>query len=122
MVVYVDDIVITYSDLSGTQQVKQDLNKEFQTRDLGLLKYFLEIEVLQSGHGIILSQRKFVLDLLKEIGMLGCKPMETPMEPNVKLFSRTVSEVDVGYFQSYSAMRSTPNVLAQLLFLEVLEF
>ena len=32
-----------------------------------------------------MSQRKYVLDILKEIGMLDCKPVDTPMDPNVKL-------------------------------------
>ena len=34
---------------------------------------------------IFLSQRKYVLDLLKEIGMLGCKAVETPIEVNHKV-------------------------------------
>ncbi|XP_068662841.1 uncharacterized mitochondrial protein AtMg00810-like [Aristolochia californica] len=99
MVVYVDDIVIIGSDLSGIQEVKQNLSKDFQTKDLRLLKYFIGIEVLQSRHGIILSQRKYVVDLLKEIRMFGYKPAITPMEPNIKLQGGTGNDVDVGRFQ-----------------------
>ena len=51
-------------------------------KDLGRLKYFLGIEVLRSNKGILISQRKYVLDLLTETGMLGCKPIETPMMMN----------------------------------------
>ena len=54
-------------------------------KDLGQLKYFLGIEVARLKHGVLLSQRKYVLDLLTETGMLGCKPVETPMEMNHKL-------------------------------------
>ncbi|XP_068639436.1 uncharacterized protein [Aristolochia californica] len=53
--------------------------------DLGLLKYFLGIEVLQSRHGIVLSQMKYALDLLEETRMMGCKPTDTPMDSNTKL-------------------------------------
>ena len=32
-----------------------------------------------------MSQRKYVLDVLEETGMLDCKLVDTPMDPNVKL-------------------------------------
>ncbi|RVW24045.1 Retrovirus-related Pol polyprotein from transposon RE1 [Vitis vinifera] len=53
--------------------------------DLGKLKYFLGIEIAQSSSGVVLSQRKYALDILEETGMLDCKPVDTPMDPNVKL-------------------------------------
>ncbi|RDX77850.1 hypothetical protein CR513_41960, partial [Mucuna pruriens] len=42
-------------------------------KELGKLKYFLGIKVVYSKHGIFISQRKYVLDFLKETGKLGCK-------------------------------------------------
>ncbi|RVX06285.1 Retrovirus-related Pol polyprotein from transposon RE2 [Vitis vinifera] len=57
----------------------------YLTKDLGKLKYFLGIEIAQSSFGVVLSQRKYALDILEEIGMLDCKPVDTPMDPNVKL-------------------------------------
>ena len=54
-------------------------------KDLGQLKYFLRIEVARSKNEISLSQRKYVLDLLAETGMLDCKPVETPIEMNHNL-------------------------------------
>ena len=51
-------------------------------KELGELKYFLGIEVARSKHGIFLSQRKYVLDLLTETSMLDCKPVDTPIEQN----------------------------------------
>lgn len=50
--------------------------------DLGLLKYFLGIEVARGPDGIFLSRRKYALDVLTEAGMLGCKPIDTPIEQN----------------------------------------
>jgi hypothetical protein len=54
---------------------------------LGVLKYFLRIEVTHSPKGIFLSQRKYTLNLLKETGKLGCKPASTPIENKNKLNS-----------------------------------
>ncbi len=65
--------------------MKQDLGRTFDIKDLGPLKYFLGIEVARSRRGISLSQRKYVLDLLQDTGMMGCKPASTPMDPNMKL-------------------------------------
>ncbi|XP_042023110.1 uncharacterized mitochondrial protein AtMg00810-like [Salvia splendens] len=51
-------------------------------KDLGPLKYFLGIEVLKSRKGIFFNQKKYVLDLLAEVGMIDCKPADTPMIQN----------------------------------------
>jgi transposase InsO family protein len=85
LVVYVDDIVITGDDTDGIQRLKTHLFKNFQTKDLGPLRYFLGIEVAQSSSGIAINQRKYALDILTETGMLDCRPIDTPMDPNVKL-------------------------------------
>ena len=54
-----------------------------QLRDL---KYFLGIGVARSKHGIFLSQRKYILDLLAKTRVLRCKPIDTPIEQNHKNF------------------------------------
>ncbi|XP_019161438.1 PREDICTED: uncharacterized protein LOC109158074 [Ipomoea nil] len=87
LVVYVDDIVITGSDTAGIVSLKTFLHSQFQTKDLGTLKYFLGVEVIRSKKGILLSQRKYILDLLTETGKLGAKPCNTPMIPNSQLTS-----------------------------------
>ena len=85
LIVYVDNIVITSSDQDGIRKLKQHLFSHFQTKDLGKLKYFMGIEIAQSKSGEVMSQRKYVLDILEETGMLDCKPVDTHMDPNVKL-------------------------------------
>jgi len=85
LVVYLDDIVLTGSDHHGISQVKQHLYQHFQTKDLGKLRYFLGIEVAQSNTGIVISQRKYALDILEEMGLMNSKFVDTPMDPNVKL-------------------------------------
>ena len=80
-----DDIVITGSDQDGIQKLKQHLFNHFQTKDLGKLKYFLGIEIAQSNSEVVISQRKYTLDILADTGMLNCKLVDTLMDPNVKL-------------------------------------
>ena len=85
LVVYVNDIVITGNDSTGISSLKSFLHGQFHTKDLEMLKYFLGVEVMRSKHGIFLSQRKYVLDLLSETGKLGAKPCSSPMAPGVHL-------------------------------------
>ena len=51
-------------------------------KDLGKLKYFLGIEVARNTEGMFLSQQKYALDVISEIGLLGTKPVTTPLEQN----------------------------------------
>ncbi|KAK8954626.1 hypothetical protein KSP39_PZI001744 [Platanthera zijinensis] len=85
LLVYVDDILITGNDTVGIQQIKEQLNSAFQTKDLGNLRYFLGLEVARRSDGLVLSQRKYCMDLLHDAGYSGCKPVETPMDANHKL-------------------------------------
>ena len=84
LVVYVDDIIITESDSKGIS-LKSFLHSQFHTKDLRMLNYFLGVEVMRSKQGILLSQRKYVLNMLSETGKLGAKPCSPPMAPNVQL-------------------------------------
>lgn len=85
LLVYVDNIVVTGNNEEEQHLLKENLPKEFEIKDLGMLKYFLSIKVAYSKARIFLSQRKYVLDLLAKIGMIGGKGAGTPMDPNTKL-------------------------------------
>lgn len=85
IVVYVDDIVLTGDSGDEIQKVKTFLRSVFDIKDLGLLKCFLGIEVARSKEGIFITQRKYVLDLLQETGMLGARPSDSPIEVNHRL-------------------------------------
>lgn len=79
LAIYVDDIVLTGDDIIEIEHVKQELNSEFQVKDLGELKYLLGMEVV-SRSGIYISRRIYILDLLKETGMQGYRPSDTPIQ------------------------------------------
>ena len=54
------------------------------------------IEITQFKSDVVMNQRKYALEILEETGMLDCKPIDTPMDPNVKLVPR---EGDPGRYQ-----------------------
>ncbi|WKA09424.1 hypothetical protein VitviT2T_027072 [Vitis vinifera] len=85
LIVYVDDMVVTGNDHEERKALQNYLSREFEMKDLGHLKYFLGIEVSRSSEGIFLSKKKYVLDLLQNTGMLGCQPVNTPIEEGLKL-------------------------------------
>jgi Reverse transcriptase (RNA-dependent DNA polymerase) len=85
LIIYVDDMIITGDDLEEIKRLEERLAGEFEMNSLGGLKFFLGIEVTRSKQDIILSQRKYILDLLIEVRMLECKSVETPVVVNVKL-------------------------------------
>nr|GEU46725.1 putative RNA-directed DNA polymerase [Tanacetum cinerariifolium] len=69
-------------------------------KDLGRLNYFLGIEVLRSKQGIFICQKKYVLDLLAETRMIDCKPVDTPMRVNQKLYMEEKAKLaDKGMYQ-----------------------
>ncbi|KAJ8765494.1 hypothetical protein K2173_014616 [Erythroxylum novogranatense] len=82
LIIYVDDMVITGDDVEEISKLQANLFEDFEMKDLGSLKYFLGIEVMRSNQGIYISQRKYILDLLAETGMLDCKPADTPIMLN----------------------------------------
>nr|CAN77556.1 hypothetical protein VITISV_039374 [Vitis vinifera] len=82
LIIYVDDMIITINDEEEISKLQEHLATEFEMKNLGGLKYFLGIEVARSKRGIFLSQMKYVLDLLSEIGMLDCRPADTLVVQN----------------------------------------
>ncbi|CAA7037262.1 unnamed protein product [Microthlaspi erraticum] len=89
VLIYVDDLLIGGTDPDAIVKFKGYLSQCFKMKDLGLVKYFLGIEVSRAPEGIYLSQRKYALDIVKECGLLGCQPVKTPMEQNHNLAKDT---------------------------------
>ena len=78
LVLYVDDLLTT-SEEHLIRKCKKELTAEFDMKDLGLLYYFLGLEVKQKGNYIFLNQGKYTVDLLTKFGLMDCRPTSTPM-------------------------------------------
>jgi len=80
-----DDLIFTRNSDADISDLKKFLKQKFKMKDLGELRYFLDIKVIQSPKGIWLLQRQYALNKLSKYGMTGCKPISIPLEQNVKL-------------------------------------
>jgi hypothetical protein len=83
--VYVDDLIITGNDNSFISYFLQALSTRFSIKDLGDLNYFLGVEVLPSSAGLLLTQHKYIRDLLTRTQLAGIKEVHTPMATNTFL-------------------------------------
>jgi hypothetical protein len=92
LLLYVDDLFLTGEE-KLIVECKKRLASEFEMKDLGLMHYFLGLEVWQSPERIFLNQGKYMVEILKRFDMLECKPMNTPMEAKLKLLVDTSSEL-----------------------------
>ncbi|CAN6701669.1 unnamed protein product [Malus baccata var. baccata] len=89
LLLYVDDIILTGDSDEGVQSVIQRLTTEFDMKDLGLLRYFLGLEIEYHSQGFFVHQSKYVKDLLHKTAMTDCKSCVTPSHPNHKLLKHS---------------------------------
>ena len=85
--IYVDDMLVTGNNPSEITNIKLHLDSTFCIKDLGVLHYFLGIEVIYSFAGIILTQHKFTKELLPNSGIKSFKTVVTPHPLNLKLLA-----------------------------------
>ncbi|XP_043810935.1 uncharacterized mitochondrial protein AtMg00810-like [Manihot esculenta] len=85
LLVYVDDVILTGNSVDAINKCKMALHSKFTIKDLGPMKYFLGLEVARSSHATIISQTKFICDVLKDVGMLQCKPASSPLPQGLHL-------------------------------------
>ncbi|CAL1415127.1 unnamed protein product [Linum trigynum] len=85
LLIYVEDMIVTDSDAEGIRELTKALRCAFNLKEMGEVSYFLGLEVRRSSHGLFVSQRKYILDLLESSQFADCVPCSTPMEQNLKL-------------------------------------
>ena len=83
--VYVDDLIVTGTCPAEIKKFKKHMEEEFEMSDLGLLSYYLGIEVAQLKHCIKLKQASYAKKILQQVGMDECNSTKYPMEANLKL-------------------------------------
>jgi hypothetical protein len=79
LLVYVDDIIIIGDDEHAVDLLVQNLAKRFSLKDLGSLTYFLGVEIQSHLHGLVLSQHRYIQDLLHRTNMSNSRPVATPL-------------------------------------------
>ncbi|WVY95960.1 hypothetical protein V8G54_028111 [Vigna mungo] len=82
---YVDDLLLTGSNLKELEEFKQLMQTEFDMTDMGELGYFLGMEFSKTSVGLLMHQRKYVKDILSKFMMDKCNEAETPLEVGKKL-------------------------------------
>ena len=83
--VYVDDLLITGNMEKMVAEFKMNMKNKFEMNELGLLSYFLGMEIMQTKLRCFLCQRNFTMKLLKKFAMENCKPVSIPMVAGQKL-------------------------------------
>lgn len=74
-----DDLIYTGDDEDMMIDFKNSMMKVFYVTDLGKMRFFLGIEVLQEPDGIFLCQRKYTSEVLKRFGIIESKPVSSPI-------------------------------------------
>ena len=91
LVLYVDDLFITGAERL-IQGCKQDVALEFEMKDIGLMHYFLGLEVWQEQGHIFLGQGRYTVEILSQFQMGDCRPMSTAMITNWKKLHASETE------------------------------
>ena len=84
LLLYVKDLFLTRED-ELIENTRRRLATELEMKYLGMMHYFLGMEVWQNADGILLGEGNYPMDILKKFGMFDPKVIATPMESNLKL-------------------------------------
>nr|KYP75090.1 Retrovirus-related Pol polyprotein from transposon TNT 1-94 [Cajanus cajan] len=98
---YVDDLLVTGSDTRLVEKLKKEMMEVFEMTDLGLMTFFLGMEIKQGEHEVFICQNKYAKEILKKFKLDECKEMSTPMNQKEKLSKEDGTEkIDQAYFRS----------------------
>ncbi|OIT38695.1 retrovirus-related pol polyprotein from transposon tnt 1-94 [Nicotiana attenuata] len=98
---YVDDLIFTGNNPKMFEEFKEAMAREFEMTDIGLMSYYLGIQVQQRKDGIFISQGEYAKEILKKFEMDNCNPVSTPVECGVKISKHGDGEnVNPTFFKS----------------------
>ena len=89
---YVDDLILTGDELL-ILSCKEDLTREFEMKDLGLLHYFMGLEIWERSGGLFVSQGKYAREIMEKFNMHDCNPVDTPLPGGWRKEDATSAEV-----------------------------
>jgi hypothetical protein len=98
---YVDDLLVTRSNTVQVAEFKLNMMQVFEMTDLGLMNFFLGMEIMQNREEIFIYQKKYSKEILKKFQMDNCKPTPTPMNQKDKFSKKDgTARVDEEKFRS----------------------
>eukprot|EP00253_Pinus_taeda_P013665 PITA_13665 len=83
IVLYVDDLILIGGD-HLIKSCKEDIARDFEMKYMGIMHYFLGMEVWQKNGEVFVSQGKYANEILRRFHMEKCKPMQTPLAVNTR--------------------------------------
>ena len=92
LLLYVDDLFLAGNEKQIAES-KKKLDEELNLKYIGLMHYFLGLEVWQILEGIFLNQGKYAMEILKRFDILDCKSMATPTYTNLEFLYDDSSEL-----------------------------
>ena len=97
---YVDDLIFTGNNEHMFAKFKKSMMEEFDMTDLGRMRYFLGIEVMQTTKGIFIGQKKYASEILERFQMVDCNLVQNPIVPGVKLVKNlSENKVDATFYK-----------------------
>lgn len=80
-------MIITKGDVDGIMELKLQLVQQFGVKDLGIIRHFLGIEIAYSLRGYLLSQSKYIANILDQVHLSDTWSKETLLSivPNIPL-------------------------------------
>nr|KYP69898.1 Retrovirus-related Pol polyprotein from transposon TNT 1-94 [Cajanus cajan] len=97
---YVDDLIYTGNDGSMCDEFRRAMMTEFDMSDLGKMRYFHGVEVMQNSSGIFICQRKYAQEVLLRFGMENCNEVKNPIVPGTRLSKNDAgTKVDATLFK-----------------------
>ena len=94
VLVYVDDLLLASQDVKWIEEIKRGLSEEFDLKDFGSVRYCLGLEIGQVENTITISQRGYILGMLKRFKMEECNAVRTPADFGVKLDASDEKDVE----------------------------
>ena len=104
LLIYVDDIIATGNNNAKIEQFISNLSSTFAFKDLGNLNFFLGIEVIRNNDTLVLSQSKYIKDMLAKFDLKQCNGTDTPPATTEKL-SKNMGEDFTNAIQYRKAIR-----------------
>jgi hypothetical protein len=80
--IYVYDVIFGSTNKSFYDELSKIMTDTFEMSMMGVLTFFLGVQIKQSKEGTFISQTKYTCDILKKFGMENAKPIKTPMGTN----------------------------------------